>query len=175
MPSNSLAQFREQAQRQVERIPSVTIVLDVGQYVSGRVRKVGRYNHPQWGTSPVLVFEPGEQETNVAVVPNPDPKAKAKTLDLAKIPEDHAYVIVGIGTVLDKLGSYQPGDLAYIERHTDGESPAGVYRNYSVMVQRGTRPVMAVDDLVAVEAKERMAAAGIPTSIVDVVDGEEPF
>ncbi len=130
-----IAQFRAGAQKQAERIPAVTIVPDVGQFVAGEVRRRGSTFHPQYGESPVILFEPGTWETNTPTGWPLEKDGPAPLID--DIPAHWGAVIVGAGAVLEQLNEAMPGDLLYIERHEDGRNAAGQeYRNFTIMCER---------------------------------------
>lgn len=165
-----LAAFNAEAEKQNERIPSLGIQLDVGQYVVGKVRKTGRSRH-QHGVSPVLLFEPGMCITNVPVVWD-----GKNGVDVADIdPESGiAFHIVGVGTVLDILTYCVPTDLVRIDRYDDAEGPNGVYANYGVVVGRNGRPPIALAQLVEQEAA-RARAGFAPDMAAPVLLDEKPF
>jgi hypothetical protein len=177
----ALDEFREQAQKRAAKIPSVTLILDVGQHVVGSVVRRGSYNHPEFGTSPVIVFNPEHQATNVPVG-----MIGAESVTVADLPPEYAYVIVGIGQVLAKLARLELGDQVYIERYDDerSQSTGFEYKNYGVMVSRAGAPPIPLDEIAG---QQTLPVGTSPTeqAFMDQlrrfnqgnaqVSGEEPF
>lgn len=169
--SDAMAAFRERAASQAERLPSVTIRIDEGQFLSGKVRKVGRAFHA-YGDSPVVEFLPGTWETDTPVTYSAD---EGGGMLIEDVPEDHSAVFVGVGTVADQLRDARPGDLLYIARHTDGVNPAGrPYVNLEFLCERDG-VMMALRD--HVEREQRAAAGKVQTAFPGTteVPTEEPF
>lgn len=148
--AEGLAQFRElargtaaDARPSAEREPSVVIILDVGQYITGQIERTGTY-FGEFGRAAVLVFNPELFDTNVAV------GSDGEILD--DLGPDVRPVFVCLGTMLRNGVNVAAGDLVHIERHEDTpnkDPERDPYWTYTAVAQRGRAGMKPFDELPA--------------------------
>mgnify|MGYP000014661999 CR=1 FL=1 len=118
-------------------IPSLAIVLEEGDKIGGFVAVKGEYIHEQWGTSPTVMFDRDGFETSITKARLTKMWKANPELDPAEAP----FSLIGIGTVLSKIGHVNTGQYLFVERLADVDTDKGnPYRNYKVLMSDPTDP-----------------------------------
>jgi len=157
--------FKDEAKKATDRIPTHTIVLEPGEFISGKVMKIGRYLS-NWGPVPVITYDPADQET--------DRKTDYDGVEL-KAKGNDAFVIFAMGAALTDLANVLPGDMLYVRHDGEVEGKNGTYQSYTKAVKRNGGPVISPELLPPIGGATVDTIANVIVQDSNHNPDEEPF